>query len=69
MALYHICAHGRELHYMDGQAKWCETLSIRPSAKKAIAPVIVDIEDEDLLLETKREGLSAKAEMQVEGVD
>ena len=62
-------AHVRELHYMDGQAKWCETLSIRPSAKKAIAPVIVDIEDEDLLLETKREGLSAKAEMQVEGVD
>ena len=62
-------AHVRDLHYMESQTKWCETLSVRPSAKKAIAPVIVDIEDEDLLVETKREGLSAKAEMQVEGVD
>ena len=67
-------AHVRDRGHVDSQTKWFDMLLVRPLPKKPITPVIVDIEDDDLVIVTKREGsnLTTKAEREardVEGVD
>ena len=64
VALAHV--RDRPAHFFDSrdQMKWCDTLLIRPAPNTPIAPVIVDIEDDDLIIGSKREPptLTAKVE-------
>ena len=65
-------AHVRDRPTFDNQLLWwCDTLSVRPTPKKAIGPVIVDIEDDDLEILPKAElqVMKSKAESEAEALE